>query len=61
MQLSATRCPAPLLMQVIVTAGAILSPHLLKLSGLGPRAELQAAGVRVLADLPGGAGIVCYA
>ena len=39
--------------EVIVCAGAIGSPHLLMLSGIGPRDELEAAGVRCRLDAPG--------
>ncbi|HKF97234.1 MAG TPA: choline dehydrogenase, partial [Steroidobacteraceae bacterium] len=39
--------------EVIVCAGAIASPQLLKLSGIGPRAELAALGIPVVHDLPG--------
>jgi choline dehydrogenase len=39
--------------EVIVCAGAIGSPQLLLLSGIGPADELRAAGVQVAADLPG--------
>ena len=39
--------------EVILAAGAIGSPHLLMLSGIGPRKELKRAGVEVLLDLPG--------
>jgi choline dehydrogenase-like flavoprotein len=38
--------------EVVVSAGAIGSPHLLLLSGLGPRAELEAVGVPCRRDLP---------
>jgi choline dehydrogenase len=38
--------------EVILSAGAIGSPHLLLLSGIGPRQELEAAGVACLADAP---------
>ncbi|ULH15182.1 GMC family oxidoreductase N-terminal domain-containing protein [Deinococcus sp. KNUC1210] len=38
---------------VILSAGAITSPHLLMLSGVGERAQLEAAGIRVLHELPG--------
>ncbi|MEU8817370.1 GMC oxidoreductase [Actinoplanes sp. NPDC048796] len=38
--------------EVILSAGAIGSPHLLLLSGVGPADELRAAGVPVEADLP---------
>ncbi|HEY1697722.1 MAG TPA: GMC family oxidoreductase N-terminal domain-containing protein [Polyangiaceae bacterium] len=39
--------------EVILCAGAIGSPHILLLSGIGPARELRAAGVDVVADLPG--------
>lgn len=39
--------------EVIVSAGAVDSPRLLLLSGIGPAAELDAAGVAVRHDLPG--------
>ncbi len=39
--------------EVILCGGAINSPHLLLLSGIGPGAHLQAQGVEVLHDLPG--------
>jgi choline dehydrogenase len=38
---------------VIVCAGAIGSPRLLMLSGIGPAAHLKAAGIDPVADLPG--------
>ena len=38
--------------EVILSAGAIGSPHLLLLSGIGPRRELEAAGVTCLLDQP---------
>lgn len=38
---------------VILCAGAIDSPRLLLLSGIGPAEELGAAGIGVVADLPG--------
>jgi choline dehydrogenase-like flavoprotein len=38
---------------VVVCAGALNSPRLLLLSGLGPAAELTALGLAVVADLPG--------
>jgi choline dehydrogenase len=38
---------------VIVASGPIASPQLLKLSGLGPGAELQRFGIPVIADRPG--------
>ena len=39
--------------EVIICAGSINSPQLLKLSGVGPRAELAALGIPVVHDLPG--------
>ncbi len=39
--------------EAIVSAGALLSPKLLMLSGLGPADHLKAMGVPVVADLPG--------
>ncbi len=38
--------------EVILSAGAIGSPHLLLLSGIGPRQELEAAGIACLVDAP---------
>jgi choline dehydrogenase len=38
---------------IIISAGAINSPRLLLLSGIGPADELRAAGVDVVHDLPG--------
>lgn len=38
---------------VVLAAGAITSPHLLMLSGVGERAMLEAAGVEVVHELPG--------
>ncbi|EKG13217.1 Glucose-methanol-choline oxidoreductase [Macrophomina phaseolina MS6] len=39
--------------EVILAAGAIFSPQLLMLSGIGPAATLQQHGIEVLSDLPG--------
>lgn len=39
--------------EVILCGGAINSPQLLLLAGIGPAAELEALGVPVVADLPG--------
>lgn len=41
--------------EVVLSAGAVGSAHLLLLSGLGPAADLAAAGIDVVADLPVGA------
>jgi choline dehydrogenase len=39
--------------EVILCGGAINSPHLLMLSGVGPAAELQSLGIPVIHDAPG--------
>ena len=39
--------------QILLSAGAIASPHLLMLSGVGPAESLTAAGIEVVQELPG--------
>lgn len=39
--------------QVVLSAGAVKSPHLLLLSGIGPADDLRRAGIDVVAELPG--------
>ncbi len=39
--------------EVVVSAGAIKSPHILQTSGIGRREDLERAGIKVLKDLPG--------
>ena len=39
--------------EVVLSAGPIGSPHLLMLSGIGPREQLEAVGIPVVADKPG--------
>jgi len=39
--------------EMVLSAGAIASPHLLLLSGVGPAAHLRQMGVEVVHDLPG--------
>ncbi|HKQ94735.1 MAG TPA: GMC family oxidoreductase N-terminal domain-containing protein [Aestuariivirgaceae bacterium] len=40
-------------MEIILSAGAVASPQLLLLSGVGPAAELQSVGIPVVHDLSG--------
>jgi choline dehydrogenase len=42
--------------EVILCGGAVNSPHLLQISGIGPAANLQSIGVAVAHDLPGVGG-----
>ncbi|MDA0770089.1 MAG: GMC oxidoreductase, partial [Chloroflexi bacterium] len=39
--------------EVVLSAGAIGSPHLLMLSGIGPREQLETYGIAVVRDVPG--------
>ena len=39
--------------EVILAAGAVGSPHLLQLSGIGPAEHLRSIGIEVVHDLPG--------
>jgi choline dehydrogenase len=39
--------------EVVLAAGTVGTPHLLQLSGIGPRAPLEAAGVALVHELPG--------
>jgi len=39
--------------EIILCAGAISSPHLLMLSGIGPKTQLEMAGIPPVVDLPG--------
>jgi predicted dehydrogenase (TIGR03970 family) len=39
--------------EVVLSAGAVGSPHLLLLSGIGPGDALRGAGIEVVADVPG--------
>jgi len=39
--------------EIVLSAGAFGSPHLLQLSGIGPAADLTSLGIAVAVDLPG--------
>ena len=39
--------------QIILSAGAVGSPHLLLLSGVGPAGQLESLGIPVVQDIPG--------
>ncbi|NIR98651.1 MAG: alanine-phosphoribitol ligase, partial [Gammaproteobacteria bacterium] len=39
--------------EVLLTAGAIGSPKLMLLSGLGPAAHLRETGIEVVQEMPG--------
>ena len=39
--------------RTILSAGAVGSPHLLLLSGVGPAGQLESVGIPVVQDLPG--------
>lgn len=40
--------------EVVLAAGAVATPHLLMLSGIGPQEQLQSCGIPLVADLPVG-------
>ncbi|PVH77666.1 GMC oxidoreductase [Cadophora sp. DSE1049] len=39
--------------EIVMAAGAVHSPQILQLSGVGPKALLQSLGIKVVVDLPG--------
>lgn len=39
--------------EVVLSAGAIKSPHILQTSGIGRREDLERAGIKILKELPG--------
>jgi choline dehydrogenase-like flavoprotein len=39
--------------EIVLCSGAVMSPHLLLVSGIGPAASLRRHGIAVIADLPG--------
>lgn len=39
--------------EIVVSAGSVRSPHLLLLSGIGPKEELESVGIEVVKELPG--------
>jgi choline dehydrogenase len=47
--------------EVIVSSGALKSPHVLMLSGIGPRSALNSAGIEVIEDLPVGKNLQDHA
>jgi choline dehydrogenase len=49
---SGTVCVAHAAREVILSAGAVGSPHLLMLSGIGPHRELEAAGIKCCLNSP---------
>ncbi|TVY83111.1 Oxygen-dependent choline dehydrogenase [Lachnellula suecica] len=50
---SSTNGSAAATKEVIVSGGAFNTPQLLKLSGIGPAAELNSFGIPIISDLPG--------
>jgi choline dehydrogenase len=47
--------------EIVVSSGALKSPHVLMLSGIGPRSTLSSAGIEVIEDLQVGQNLLDHA
>ena len=39
--------------EIVLSGGAVNSPHILQVYGIGPQKHLQSIGVKIVHDLPG--------